>query len=137
MKKVWVNGTFDILHIGHIKLLEFASTFGEVRVGLDTDQRIKILKGQSRPYNNIKDRVNFISSIKYINSVVVFDSDIELEQQIKDWDTDILVIGNDYINKKIIGSHLVKETIEYFDRIPNKSTTQILSYEDTSNRRIL
>jgi D-beta-D-heptose 7-phosphate kinase/D-beta-D-heptose 1-phosphate adenosyltransferase len=137
MKKVWVNGTFDILHIGHIKLLEFASTFGEVRVGIDTDQRIKILKGQSRPYNNIKDRVNFISSIKYINSVVVFDSDIELEQQIKDWDTDILVIGNDYINKKIIGSHLVKERIEYFDRIPNKSTTQILSYEDTSNRRIL
>jgi bifunctional ADP-heptose synthase (sugar kinase/adenylyltransferase) len=67
----------------------------------------------------------------------VFDSDIELEQQIKDWDTDILVIGNDYINKKIIGSHLVKERIEYFDRIPNKSTTQILSYEDTSNRRIL
>ena len=39
-----------------------------------------------------------------------------------------------YINKKIVGSHLVKERIEYFDRIPNKSTTQILSYEDISNR---
>lgn len=137
MKKVWVNGTFDILHIGHIKLLEYASTFGRVRVGLDTDQRIKIIKGQNRPYNSLKDRLDFISFIKCVDSVVAFDSDKELEECIQDWNTDILVIGSDYINKKIVGSHLVKERIEYFDRIPNKSTTQILSYEDISNRRIL
>ena len=40
MKKVWVNGTFDILHIGHIRLLNFAKSFGIVRVGLDTDDRV-------------------------------------------------------------------------------------------------
>ena len=37
MNKVWVNGTFDILHVGHLRLLEFAKTFGEVRVCIDTD----------------------------------------------------------------------------------------------------
>ncbi|NDE81741.1 MAG: D-glycero-beta-D-manno-heptose 1-phosphate adenylyltransferase, partial [Actinobacteria bacterium] len=45
-KKVWVNGAFDVLHIGHIKLLEYAKSLGSVRVGLDTDTRIKMLKGE-------------------------------------------------------------------------------------------
>ena len=44
MKKIWVNGTFDVLHIGHIKLLEYASSLGVVRVGLDTDERVKLKK---------------------------------------------------------------------------------------------
>ena len=55
-KKVWVNGTFDVLHIGHLKLLEFASTYGELRVGIDTDKRVKELKGNDRPFNNTEDR---------------------------------------------------------------------------------
>jgi cytidyltransferase-like protein len=41
MKKIWVNGTFDVLHIGHIKLLEYASTLGSVRVGIDSDNRVR------------------------------------------------------------------------------------------------
>ena len=41
VKKVWVNGSFDILHLGHLRLLEYASLFGEVRVGVDTDERIR------------------------------------------------------------------------------------------------
>jgi D-beta-D-heptose 7-phosphate kinase/D-beta-D-heptose 1-phosphate adenosyltransferase len=65
--KVWVNGTFDVLHIGHIKLLEFASQFGEIRVGIDTDERVKQFKGELRPINNINDRIFFMNSIKYVN----------------------------------------------------------------------
>jgi len=101
--KVWVNGTFDVMHIGHIKLLEYASQYGTVRVGLDTDERIKIKKGENRPFNTLEDRIEFIKSIRYIDSVVSFGSDEELEKQIREWDTDIMVIGDDYQYHEIIG----------------------------------
>jgi len=123
--KVWVNGTFDILHIGHIKLLEFASQFGEVRVGIDTDERVKQLKGESRPINNISDRIDFMNSIKYVNSSVSFSTDEELCDRIKEWDADIIIVGNDYKDKKVIGSHLVKEII-FFDKIDGYSSTKII-----------
>jgi D-beta-D-heptose 7-phosphate kinase/D-beta-D-heptose 1-phosphate adenosyltransferase len=123
--KVWVNGTFDVLHIGHIKLLEFASQFGEIRVGIDTDERVKQFKGELRPVNNINDRIDFMNSIKYVNSSVSFSTDEELCDRIKEWNADIIIVGNDYKNKKVIGSHLVKEVI-FFDKIDGYSSTKII-----------
>ena len=123
--KVWVNGTFDVLHIGHIKLLEFASQFGEVRVGIDTDERVKQLKGELRPINTIKDRIDFMNSIKYVNSSVSFSTDEELCDRIKEWNADVIIIGNDYKEKKVIGSNLVKEII-FFDKIDGHSSTKII-----------
>ena len=123
--KVWVNGTFDVLHIGHIKLLEFASQFGEVRVGLDTDERVKKFKGEFRPINNISDRIEFMNSIKYVNSSVSFSTDKELCDRIKEWNSDIIIVGSDYKNKNVIGSHLVKEVI-FFDKIDGHSSTKII-----------
>jgi D-beta-D-heptose 7-phosphate kinase/D-beta-D-heptose 1-phosphate adenosyltransferase len=125
MYKVWVNGTFDVLHIGHIKLLEFASQFGEVRVGIDTDDRVKKFKGELRPINNIKDRIDFMNSIKYVNSSVSFSTDKELCDRINEWNADIIIVGNDYKDKKVIGSHLVKEVI-FFDKIDGYSSTKII-----------
>ena len=123
--KVWVNGTFDVLHIGHIKLLEFASQFGEIRVGIDTDERVKQFKGELRPINNINDRIDFMNSIKYVNSSVSFSTDEELCDRIKEWNADIIIVGNDYKDKKVIGSHLVKEVI-FFDKIDGYSSTKII-----------
>lgn len=123
--KVWVNGTFDVLHIGHIKLLEFASQFGKIRVGIDTDERVKQFKGELRPINNINDRIDFMNSIKYVNSSVSFSTDEELCDRIKEWNADIIVVGNDYKDKKVIGSHLVKEVI-FFDKIDGYSSTKII-----------
>ena len=123
--RVWVNGTFDVLHIGHIKLLEFASQFGEVRVGIDTDERVKKLKGELRPINTIKDRIDFMNSIKYVNSSVDFSTEEELCDRIKEWNTDIIIIGDDYKDKKVIGSHLVKEII-FFEKIDGYSSTKII-----------
>ena len=123
--RVWVNGTFDVLHIGHIKLLEFASKFGEVRVGIDTDERVKQLKGELRPINTIKDRIDFMNSIKYVNSSVSFSTDEELCDKIKEWNADVIIIGNDYKDKKVIGSNLVKEII-FFDKIDGHSSTKII-----------
>lgn len=127
MVKVWVNGSFDVLHIGHIKLLEYASTLGSVKVGIDTDKRIKKIKGENRPFNSLSDRAEFLRSIKYVDSVDIFDTTEQLIDLIKQYQPDYMVIGSDYKDKPIIGSEYIKEIV-YFDRIKDKSTTNILNY---------
>lgn len=131
--KVWVNGTFDVLHIGHIRLLEYASKLGRLIVGIDTDYRIKEKKGHDRPYNCLEERIEFLSSIKFVDTITVFGSDEELESKIKIFSPDIMVIGDDYRDKKIIGSEYIKEII-FFERIKDKSTTSILNYGNYCNR---
>lgn len=130
--KVWVNGSFDVLHIGHIKLLEHARSFGDVKVGLDTDERIQQNKGENRPCNNLKDRMDFISSIRYVESVTFFGSDDELIDRIKEYKPDIMVIGDDYDYHSIIGIEYIPK-VEFFKKIEDKSTTKILNHESFSD----
>ena len=125
MKRIWVNGTFDVLHIGHIKLLEYASSFGTLRVGIDTDKRVREKKGESRPYNSLEDRMGFMRSIRFVDSVVAFDSDESLIEHIKQWRPDIMVIGDDYSYEQIVGKEFVPK-IEYFKKIEGISTSKIL-----------
>ena len=132
VKKVWVNGSFDILHIGHIRLLEYANLFGSVRVGIDTDDRIKEKKGKDRPYNTLEDRVEFLYSLKYINSVVTFDSNEELINQIREYQPDMMVIGDDYNYNNIIGIEYIPE-VKFFPKVEGKSTTKILNYGKTNS----
>lgn len=122
--KVWVNGTFDVLHKGHIKLLEYASSIGIVRVGVDADSRVKQLKGESRPINNLEDRKYLLKSLRCVDSVVDFSTDEELKKQIKDWGAEIMVIGADYKDKYVVGGELVK--VIFFDKIDNYSTSKIV-----------
>lgn len=134
MKKVWTNGTFDVLHVGHLKLLEYAASFGELTVGIDSDKRVKELKGLDRPFNNTLDRKYFLESIKFVHNVVVFNSREELINMVKDFEPDYMVIGSDYIDKPVFGSEYAKELL-FFDKLEQYSTTTILSYEkDISNR---
>lgn len=132
--KVWVNGTFDVMHRGHIELLQFARTKGIVRVGIDYDSRVKQLKGLNRPVNIWKDRKYFLKSIRYVDSVVGFGSDKELEKQIKLWEPDYMIVGSDYKNKRVIGSQFTKELL-FFDRIENYSSTKIISYDKNISNR--
>jgi len=125
MHKVWVNGTFDVLHIGHIKLLEYASSLGQLRVGIDTDSRVKELKGQDRPFNNTKDRMMMLMALKSVNDVKTFSSREEMLKLIREWNPDYMVVGSDYKDKEVVGSELVKELI-FFNRISDYSTTKIL-----------
>ena len=131
--KVWVNGTFDVLHIGHLKLLEFASSFGELRVGIDTDKRVKELKGIDRPFNTTQDRKYFLQSLKYVKDVVVFDSREELINLVKEYQPDYMIIGDDYKDQIVYGSEHAKELV-FFEKLPKYSTTKILNYENNSNR---
>lgn len=132
MVKVWVNGSFDVLHIGHIKLLEYANRLGSVKVGIDTDERIKKFKGENRPFNLLEHRIEFLRSIKYVDSVNIFDTDEQLIDLIKQYQPDYMVIGSDYEDKPIIGIEYIKQVI-YFNRIKDKSTTNILNYGKTNS----
>ena len=125
--RVWVNGTFDVLHVGHVSLLQFASLFGKVRVGIDTDRRVKELKGDDRPVNNWNDRCLMLKELRSVKEVVGFDSDEELEKQIKTFKPDYCVIGSDYKDKKVIGSQYCKKLV-FFDKIDGYSTTKILGH---------
>ena len=125
--RIWVNGTFDVLHVGHVSLLQFASLFGKVRVGIDTDRRVKELKGDDRPVNNWNDRCLMLKELRSVKEVVGFDSDEELEKQIKTFKPDYCVIGSDYKDKKVIGSQYCKKLV-FFDKIDGYSTTKILSH---------
>jgi cytidyltransferase-like protein len=139
--KVWINGTFDVLHVGHIKLLEYGSKFGSVRVGLDTDKRISEKKGKHRPINNLQDRIDFMLGIRYVDSVVSFSDDDSLINCIRDYSPDYFIIGSDYRDKKIIGGEFAKEIV-FFERLDYSTTDtinriiEINEKENSSRRRV-
>ena len=79
MKKVMVNGTFDILHRGHLELLNYAKSLGNyLLVCIDTDKRVKELKGELRPINRQEDRKFYLDNLKSVDAVWLFDTAEEL-----------------------------------------------------------
>ena len=128
-KRIWTNGCFDILHRGHIELFRHAKSLGDkLIVGIDTDERVKLDKGEDRPINTLDDRIYVLNSIKYIDMVVPFKSTEELEMKIKYWSPAVMVIGSDWKGKKVIGQEYAGK-VEFFDRIKDYSTTKILESE--------
>lgn len=131
--RVWVNGTFDVLHRGHFELIEFASRFGTLRIGIDLDERVKQLKGSDRPVNSFVDRAYVMNGIKGVDSVVGFGTDEELIQKIKEWNPDVMIVGSDYNNKRVIGSEHAGDLV-FFDRIEGYSSTNIINHALHSSR---
>jgi D-beta-D-heptose 7-phosphate kinase/D-beta-D-heptose 1-phosphate adenosyltransferase len=125
--KIVVNGTFDILHPGHVEMLNYARSLGAyLLVLIDSDRRVKELKGNTRPVNSQHDRQFLLKNLKAVNDVWIFDSDKELVEKIKFFTPDIMVKGIYYINTLIIGQEFVKR-IEFYD-ITNHSTTKIIEH---------
>jgi len=124
MKKVIVNGTFDILHLGHLRLLEYARSIPQsyVYVLIDSDRRVRELKGSDRPVHNEYERASFLFALKAVDRVDVFDTDSELVDYIKNFKPDVMVKGSDYRDKPIIGAEYCKE-IRFYDRLERYSTT--------------
>ena len=130
MKKVFVNGTFDILHRGHLEMLLFARNQGDyLTVAIDSDRRVKELKGNSRPINDMIERATLLTYIRPVDQVVVFDTDKELIKLISEHD--LMVKGSDYRGKPIIGENVCKELI-FFELINGYSTTNKI--QDIINR---
>ena len=100
---VFTNGCFDLLHPGHLQLLEFAKAQGDkLIVGLNSDASVKRLKGADRPLNLEQDRVSLLQALRVVDFVVVFEQDTPLEL-IEEIRPDVLVKGADYLGKVIVG----------------------------------
>jgi D-beta-D-heptose 7-phosphate kinase/D-beta-D-heptose 1-phosphate adenosyltransferase len=124
MKRIFVNGTFDIVHRGHIELLNYARSQGDhLLVAIDSDQRVQQLKGSTRPINTLEDRMFMLSNLRSVDQVVSFSSDQELESIIKQYAPDAMIKGSDYIGKHIIGAEYCK-AIEFYQLVNGYSTTQ-------------
>ena len=123
VKSVFVNGTFDILHIGHIRLLNFAKTLGDyLFVAIDSDRRVTELKGPGRPINDVSQRREMLQALKAVDEVEIFDSADELTMWIKQIQPHIMVVGSDYRDRQVIGSEYAKQLI-FYERIPEFSST--------------
>lgn len=130
MSLIFVNGSFDILHPGHIELLNYAKSLGShLMVAIDSDTRITSLKGPTRPINNQRYRAFMLKNLRAVDEVVIFDSDQELINLIAA--CDIMVKGSDYMGKPIVGEEVCDEII-FFDRLYDYSTTKII--QDIVNR---
>lgn len=124
--KIFVNGSFDLIHTGHLDLLYYARSLGSrLHVAIDSDERISYNKGKDRPVCPVHIRQAIIQSLKPVDCVSVFSSDEELVNIIREYSPDIMVKGSDWREKLIIGAEYCKEII-FFERVNSESTTKII-----------
>ena len=122
---VFTNGCFDLLHLGHVKYLEKAKSFGDILiVGVNSDASVRRLKGESRPVNPEYDRAYLLAALEAVDFVTIFEEDTPCDL-IKSIRPDVLVKGGDYRGKEVVGSELVKE-VRLVDFVEGKSTTGII-----------
>jgi len=126
MTTVVVNGTFDILHPGHVAMLNTARSLGNyLVVCIDTDRRVKELKGDLRPINDQVFRKVMLQNLKAVDIVEFFDSQEDLIRLLKLYKPDVMVKGSDWKGKSVVAEQYVKE-IFWYDRIDEYSTTKII-----------
>jgi D-beta-D-heptose 7-phosphate kinase/D-beta-D-heptose 1-phosphate adenosyltransferase len=108
--------------LGHLALFNYAKSLGDfLLVAIDSDKRVKQLKGNHRPINNEYERKTLLENLKAIDQVQIFDTDQELIDIVST--CDLMVKGSDYIGKPIVGEHVCKQIV-FFDRINDYSTTK-------------
>ena len=120
-KVVFTNGCFDILHPGHIAVLEFAKSLGDkLVVGINSDRAIKLLKGQDRPINSESDRKRVLESLRFVDQVVIFD-DVRTYDIIRKIKPDILVKGEE---------GFTPEEVRERDQVPPEIEIRLCPYLD-------
>ena len=126
MSIVWTNGTFDILHPGHIELFKVARSLGDkVIVATDTDEKIKADKGDHRPINDLYYRVSMLEAIKYIDVVHTFGSREELEGLIELYEPDILLLGDDWRDGDVVGWEYASE-VRHLPRVGGYASSKTI-----------
>lgn len=128
-KIVFTNGCFDILHAGHARYLREAAALGEVLVvGLNSDASVRRLKGKGRPVQTARDRAYLLASLSCVSYVAVFSEDTPASL-IREVIPQVLVKGEDWRGKKIVGSEFVRDrggSVRTIPLLPGRSTTSIL-----------
>lgn len=128
-KIVTTNGCFDILHTGHVRILEAAKELGDVLiVGINTDESVKRLKGPERPINCDSDRAEVIGALKSVDFVTIFpeDTPVEFIELVK---PDIHVKGSDYKPCDLAETPVVEKhggQVHILNLVDGKSTTGLL-----------
>lgn len=126
MNKIVVNGTFDIIHRGHIELLNYAKSLGGyLLVCIDTDKRVEELKGRRRPINNQNDRKFLLENLKSVDEVRFFNSREDLIEILKAYEPDIMVKGSDWQGKSITAGQYCKKVV-FYDRVGSYSTSNTI-----------
>ena len=128
-KIVFTNGCFDILHRGHIEYLAQAANHGDILViGLNTNNSVKRIKGDSRPVQDQVARAMVLASLQFVSAVILFDEDTPYEL-IKRVQPDVLIKGSDYKIEDIVGYDIVTAKggeVITIDFIEGYSTTSII-----------
>jgi rfaE bifunctional protein nucleotidyltransferase chain/domain len=126
---VFTNGTFDILHRGHVEYLAAARALGDVLiVGLNTDASIRRIKGPKRPINRSRDRAIVLAALRAVDYVCLFGDDTP-KRLIRRVIPDILVKGADWKADAIVGKDIVEAHGGRVERIrltPGRSTTSVI-----------
>lgn len=124
-KIVFTNGCFDILHVGHVKYLEVAKSYGDVLIlGLNADNSVRKLKGPTRPINTQDDRAYILASLESVDYVVIFEEETPYEL-IKLIKPHVLVKGGDYEGKEVVGQDIADE-LKLVQFVDGKSTTNTI-----------
>ncbi len=108
-KVVFTNGCFDIIHPGHIDLLERAKGLGtKLVVGINSDLSVRAIKGEPRPFLSQNDRLVILKSLRFVDDVRIFDEPTP-EKLIREIKPDVLVKGGDWKKNEIIGADFVEQ----------------------------
>jgi len=128
-KIVFTNGCFDIIHRGHIEYLAQAASYGDILIiGLNTDNSVRRIKGETRPVQDEYARAITLAALQFVNAVVLFDEDTPYNL-IKKVQPDILIKGSDYKPESIVGFDIVSAKggkVVTIDFIDGYSTTKII-----------
>lgn len=128
-KIVFTNGCFDILHVGHVRYLIKSSQYGDLMIiGLNSDESVKRLKGDSRPINPQKDRAEVLCALGCVDYVVIFDENTP-EKLLDEIKPDIYTKGADYTIDTLPEAKIVAKNgghVEFIELVEGKSTTNVI-----------
>ena len=127
---ITTNGCFDLLHVGHVRILKRARELGDVLiVGINSDKSVQKLKGKARPITGQDDRAEILASLSSVDYVTIFSEDTPIEF-LKAVRPDIHVKGSDYLACDLAETPVVESfggAVQILELVPNRSTSSIVA----------